>query len=400
MTSLKHPITILAACAGLAGLAGAQYSANFENPPYVLGPLEGQGIWTDWTGVNQTITQVVNTHNSTPGGSQAIRVSNGADTVADFDLLPGGSFDAGQWTLTIQSFVPAGSTGTTYFLVMNQWDASGTPAYEWNVQLALAASIGRARLSTPDGLKETALVTNAWVPIRCEYDLGANVVSVYYNNVFLHTYDPRCGVTNGCSGPYSGSFIDALDLYPDPGTLPSPIFFDDLSITGGSGGPPGTKYCFGDGSGTPCPCGNNGAAGGGCANSTGNGGVLEGSGTSTVSAHDLVLTATSVRPSQPGLFFQALNAPNGGNGVVFGDGLRCAGGGVIRLGVGFASASGCIATDNSCGNINGGPIDIATKGGVSPGDLRRYQYWYRDPGTGSPCGATFNLSNGYTVLWN
>ena len=77
-----------------------------------------------------------------------------------------------------------------------------------------------------------------------------------------------------------------------------------------------------------------------------------------------------------------------GAGIQFADGLRCAGGGVIRLQVRFADASGWSATTAA----------VALKGGVSAGDTKRYQLWYRDPQS-TICGTGFNLSNGYEVVW-
>jgi hypothetical protein len=112
------------------------------------------------------------------------------------------------------------------------------------------------------------------------------------------------------------------------------------------------------------------------------------SGSSSLLAADLILSSTGLVPSQPGLYFQGNNAIADGAGVAFGDGLRCAGGGVIRLQVSFADSSGASATS----------IDIGAKGSVSVGDTKRYQVWYRDPST-SPCGAQFNLSNGFEVVW-
>jgi hypothetical protein len=152
---------------------------------------------------------------------------------------------------------------------------------------------------------------------------------------------------------------------------------------------PGVTYCVGDGSGsTPCPCGNPSGAGGGCANGTGNGAVLTASGGASVTADTLVLQSTNLLPNQPCLFFQGNNAINGGDGIQFGDGLRCAGGGVIRVQVRFADASGNAETS----------LSVSVKGGCSAGDVKRYQNWYRDPQT-SPCGAQFNLSNGYEITW-
>jgi hypothetical protein len=149
---------------------------------------------------------------------------------------------------------------------------------------------------------------------------------------------------------------------------------------------PGAPFCLGDGTGTPCPCGNTGAAGEGCANDTGSGAILATSGSNSVLADDLTLQASGLTPG-PGLYFQGNNAINSGNGNPFGDGLRCAGNQVVRLEVQFSSAGSSATT-----------ISIATKGGVSAGDTKRYQHWYRDSGT-SPCNSLFNLTNGYELTW-
>ena len=152
------------------------------------------------------------------------------------------------------------------------------------------------------------------------------------------------------------------------------------------GGSVGTSYCFGDGSGTPCPCANWGAPGEGCANSTGAGALLAASGSASVGADDLVFAGAQLVPGQPALLFAGLNAVNGGNGVAFGDGLRCAGGSVRRLGV---------AQPDAGGNASWGP-GLQSLGGWGAGDTRHFQAWYRDPG-GSPCATSFNLSHGVSV---
>ena len=147
-------------------------------------------------------------------------------------------------------------------------------------------------------------------------------------------------------------------------------------------------FCHGDGSGTPCPCGNSGNNGEGCANGSGSGGKLRSTGSSSIGTADLVLTGEQLIPSQPGLYFQGNNAINSGNGNPFGDGLRCAGGGVIRLQVRFADGSGSSQTS----------VNISAAGGVAAGDTKRYQIWYRDPNT-TTCGGQFNLSNGLELTF-
>jgi hypothetical protein len=159
---------------------------------------------------------------------------------------------------------------------------------------------------------------------------------------------------------------------------------------------PFPAQCFGSG----CPCGNNSTNGGGCDNSiggvNGNGSILAGSGSASLGGDSLVLTAT-VTPNQPGIFFQGNTrlAPP----PVFGDGLRCCGQNVIRCGTYLPSGN---TTNTSTGNLIGGnapPIsNIGANVNLVPGDVRCYQWWYRDP-AGSLCGTGFNLSNAISVTW-
>ncbi len=162
----------------------------------------------------------------------------------------------------------------------------------------------------------------------------------------------------------------------------------DISIAGPV--EPGTAYCFCDVGNAPCA--NNGAPGNGCANGSDvNGANLTGSGSASLIADSLILSASGLAPGQPGLYFQGDTQISGGAGVVFGDGIRCAGTNVVRLGVVNSDASGASSTA-----ALGSPISAL--GGVNPGETKSYQLWYRDP-IGTQCGASFNLTNGYTITW-
>jgi hypothetical protein len=138
---------------------------------------------------------------------------------------------------------------------------------------------------------------------------------------------------------------------------------------------------------------------GGCDNSLAGvgGAVLAAAGNATVGGGDsLVLTVTGTT-NQPGVFFQgnmALVTP-----PTFGDGLRCCGNGVVRIGTYSPSGN---TTNTATGNLIGGvgpPISTHPgNGSLMPGDSRCYQWWYRDPP--GPCGFGFNLSNSVLVTWN
>lgn len=164
----------------------------------------------------------------------------------------------------------------------------------------------------------------------------------------------------------------------------------DLFVHDRFDGIPITPYCFGDGSGTACPCGNPGSTGHGCANSAfGLGGQLTAVGIAAVSSDSLRLHATRIVPGQPSLFLQGTTAVSGGSGLAFGDGLRCAGGSVVRLQVAMAGETGTASTT----------AILSSVGNVAPGSTRFYQAWYRDPVSG-PCGTGRNLTNGLRIVWN
>lgn len=146
-----------------------------------------------------------------------------------------------------------------------------------------------------------------------------------------------------------------------------------------------TPFCFGDGSGTACPCGP-GSVGNGCPNYVFAGGAhLASSGLASVSSDTLVLSGSTAPPG-PGLYFQG-SAPISG-GSVFGNGLQCAGGVTPRLEIRIADGAGNSATT----------VAIHTQGSTAPGDVRYYQLWYRD-GAGFCVGAGFNLSNALSLTW-
>jgi hypothetical protein len=150
-------------------------------------------------------------------------------------------------------------------------------------------------------------------------------------------------------------------------------------------------YCFGDGSATACPCGNAGTPGaGGCLNSLGTSGLLGSAGTASVSADTFTLQGSGM-PDSSALYFQGTQQVNSGAGSVFGDGLRCAGGFVTRLGT----------QTNVLGSSQypeaGDPL-ISVSGATLPGNVRTYQCWYRN--AASFCTAdTWNLTNGLQATW-
>jgi len=159
---------------------------------------------------------------------------------------------------------------------------------------------------------------------------------------------------------------------------------DWIRLTVGVGST-GTPFCFGDGSGATCPCGNLGGTGEGCGNSAGAGALLVASGSGSAVVDDLALTGSQLPPGVPALFFAGTTAIAGG--ALFGDGIRCAGGQLTRLEISFVDGGGQASTS----------VGIAAALGAAPGTRSLLQLWYRDPA--GPCGTQFNLSNALDLTW-
>ena len=158
----------------------------------------------------------------------------------------------------------------------------------------------------------------------------------------------------------------------------------------------GVSFCFGDGSGGACPCGNFGAAGLGCANSqNAQGARLQVIG--NVNPDALALASQGTLPSSLCIFLQGTVSVQP---VVFGDGLRCTGGVLKRLGAKVASGGLAVYPQGAELGIRARSAQLGDT--IPAGALRYYQTYYRDPsGTfcAAPAGSTYNITNGVEVLW-
>ena len=96
-------------------------------------------------------------------------------------------------------------------------------------------------------------------------------------------------------------------------------------------------------------------------------------------------------PNSSALYFQGTTRTNGGAGNVFGDGLQCAGGAVIRLGTKLNVAGKSQFPSGS------DPL-LSVRGMVTPGATRTYQVWYRNASAYCTT-STFNLTNGLELTW-
>jgi hypothetical protein len=152
-----------------------------------------------------------------------------------------------------------------------------------------------------------------------------------------------------------------------------------------------SAFCFADQD--DCPCGNDYELGG-CANLTGEGGILQVTGSGVVAADDLVLTAVQLPEGMPTVFF----AGQADARTPFRNGLLCMDPSASKLLRLFATQ----VVGDGTAQVGPGIIDyLQTEfppnvGTVSPGSTWYFQAYYRDPGH---CVSSANLTNAVRVIF-
>ena len=149
-----------------------------------------------------------------------------------------------------------------------------------------------------------------------------------------------------------------------------------------------------------CPCSNPPtSAGAGCDNSAATGGAsLSASGAARLSSDTLVLATSGETPTATSIVLQG--SASLASGVVFGQGVRCAGGTLLRLYVEAATAGGISEPD--AGDPSVSARSAALGDAIQAGERRWYLVYYRDPAVlgGCPPTSTFNATQTGRVTWS
>ena len=170
-----------------------------------------------------------------------------------------------------------------------------------------------------------------------------------------------------------------------------------LRVTCG-GGSAVTPFCIPGTQGvTACPCNNPNGPNRGCNNSDNTGGALQATnGTPSLSNDTLQFITSGEKATATSVFLQGTSQTNG---VVFGQGIRCTAGTLLRLYV--KTAVNGTARAPQIGDPSVSQRAAALGDVLNAGDVRYHQTYYRDPIVlgGCPSNSTFNVSSGSIVTW-
>lgn len=244
-----------------------------------------------------------------------------------------------------------------------------------------------------DGLNNVNQTPTDWVPVQANGSItwscdtpatDANANAIRWQTMYNFRFDANIP-------PVDGNIALGVWNVLTPTTYPVAA-----QVPAGNGGL--TYLCAGDGSLAPCPCANNGQPGRGCENSGLTGGAsISGSGVPSLSADTLSFTTASELATAPSMLLQGDSSVQP---LVFGDGLRCAGGHLRRM---FVQ----IAFGGSVTMPGPGDLSVSARsaflGDVIPlGGVRVYQVYYRDPDPTHcpvPTGNLFNATNAIAATW-
>jgi hypothetical protein len=302
-------------------------------------------------------------------GSGELYAGGHFDTAGGVHAIDIAKWDGGSWAALGTDGVNGPSGGAVYALTF--YNDGSRPALYVSGEILTADAISTPPIARCNGAGWSAVGGGLGV---------TNQINVVYG---FATYDDGTG-----NGP---------DLYPvgwftvADGSIPSAYIARWHGCHG-----PGILYCGGDGEAAPCPCMNSGVSEHGCDNSAATGGALLSS-SGTTSPDTLVLHTSGELPNALSIFLQGSQsiAP-----TAFGDGLRCAGGQLLRLYVVHATAGACSAPGPGDRSVSAQSANLGDP--IGPGSQRYYQVYYRDPSTtfcAAPAGDTWNVTNGLALHW-
>jgi hypothetical protein len=228
MRNLRVAVVLLAIVAvSSVASAGVLFEEDFD--AYVTGSsLHGQGGWKGW---DNDPTWTAYTSNL-----EANSAPNSAEIMGFADLVHEFGFAGGILELTAMQYIPDGSSGWSYFILMDLYN-DGSP-YGWSVQLNFDMGSGQV-ISEFGGLASAFIQYNKWVQLRFVIDLDSNWVFEYYDGTLLSDH------SWGWAGP--NDTFQAIDLFGGGAT---PIYYDDFSISDDSVAPvpvPATVLLLGTG---------------------------------------------------------------------------------------------------------------------------------------------------------
>ncbi|MEN6428797.1 MAG: LamG-like jellyroll fold domain-containing protein [Phycisphaerales bacterium] len=188
----------------LLGTLAPLFFEDFES--YEAGSdMHGQDGWKGWDNSAGAGAPVSNAQAFS--GVNSVEIIGSSDLVHEFDVA------GGVVEFSAMQYIPTGSTGTSFFILLNTYHDGGPD--DWSVQTQFHLDTGVVEF---DGGATATIVYDKWVEVKYVIDLNNNSVKNFYNGVLVTTFQ----WDNDVHGT-----LGAVDLY---GNSASSVWYDDIVV--------------------------------------------------------------------------------------------------------------------------------------------------------------------------
>lgn len=154
--------------------------------------------------------------------SQSRSAPNSVDIIGSSDIVHEYTNNSGQWSYRYWQYIPAGLQGTSYYIMLNQYDDSGAPI-NYSTRVKFEGSTG---LLVDEGSGASmAYIPDQWVESCLEVDLDIDTQDFYYNGALFYS-----GSWSSHIGGGGITAVGAVELFANGA---SSIHYDDMSLTQG-----------------------------------------------------------------------------------------------------------------------------------------------------------------------
>ena len=177
--------------------------------------LHGVGGWKGWN--NNPAFTAFTTNAQSRSLPNSMDISGNADMIHEFAI------SSGFYYLRFYQYIPSSMSGTSYFIMLNQYD-DACATCNWSVQVQFQGATG---LMIDDGSGASMpFITDQWGEVCLEIDLTQDTQAFLYNGALLYTGS----WSNHISGGGTTS-IGAVDMFANGATS---IYYDDMSLGPGT----------------------------------------------------------------------------------------------------------------------------------------------------------------------
>jgi hypothetical protein len=223
MNSKAMFFVVLLAFGLFATNANADWSDDFDTYSNGSG-LIGQGGWEGWGGGNTTDAIVTNLY--------ARSAPNSVDILPTTDVIQQFSgINAGMVIITAWMYIPSGSSGEQYFILLDAYDHDGITNH-WALQLKFLDGLVESDFDTVT----YPTVYDEWAELQVSIDLDLDIMRVYYNGTEFLAKSYTAGTSNDFTGSLN---LACLDLFSNGG---SDVYWDDISVIWGTTGVEETSW--------------------------------------------------------------------------------------------------------------------------------------------------------------